>query len=94
MVSHKLKLERGLLKEKTNIQHIDLKDFKPIPNFKNTKETLRNIKLELLEVPDIKDLKRLSFNRCEKGLEEIIKPKDEAKKEEIQYLFTIMNSSS
>ena len=77
MVSHNFKLERGLPKEDTNRQHLDLKEFKQITNFENTKETLKNIKLELPEVPDIKDFKRLSFNRDEKILEEIIKPKDE-----------------
>ncbi len=77
MVSHNFKLERGLPKEETNRQHLDLKEFKQITNFENTKKTLKNIKLELPEVPDIKDFKRLSFNRDEKILEEIIKPKDE-----------------
>ncbi len=77
MVSHHFKLERGLPKEETNRQHLDLKEFKQITNFENTKETLKNIKLELPELPDIKDFKRLSFNRDERILEEIIKPKDE-----------------
>lgn len=77
MVSHNFKLERGLPKEETNRQHLDLKEFKQITNFENTKETLKNIKLELPEVPDIKDFKKLSFNRDEKILEEIINPKDE-----------------
>ncbi len=77
MVSHNFKLERGLPKEETNRQHLDLKEFKKITNFENTKETLKNIKLELPEIPNIKDFKRLSFNRDEKILEEIIKPKDE-----------------
>ena len=77
MVSHNFKLERGLPKEETNRQHLDLKEFKQITNFENTKEILKNIKLELPEVPDIRDFKRLSFNRDEKILEEIIKPKDE-----------------
>ena len=77
MVSHNFKLERGLPKEETNRQHLDLKEFKQITNFENTKETLKNIKLVLPEVPDIKDFKKLSFNRDEKILEEIINPKDE-----------------
>ena len=77
MVSHNFKLERGLPKEETNRQHLDLKEFKQITNFENTKEILTNIKLELPEVPNIKDFKRLSFNRDEKILEEIIKPKNE-----------------
>ncbi len=78
MLSHNFKLERGLPKEETNRQHLDLKEFKQITNFERTKETLiKNIKLELPEVPDIKDFKRLYFNRDEKILEGIIKPKDE-----------------
>ncbi len=56
MVSHNFELERGLPKEETNRQHLDLKKFKQITNFENTKETLKKIiKLELPEVPDIKD---------------------------------------
>ena len=56
MVSHSFELERGLPKEETGRQHINLKEYKEITNFKNTKETLKNIKLELPEVPDIKDI--------------------------------------
>ena len=51
MVSLNFELERGLPKEETGRQHIDLKEYKEITNFKNTKETLKNIKLELPEVP-------------------------------------------
>jgi len=36
MVSHNFKLERGLPKEETNRQHLDLKEFKQITNFENT----------------------------------------------------------
>lgn len=75
IVSHNFKLDRGLSKDETNTQHLDLIEYKKITNFENTKETLKNIKLELPEVPNIKDFKRLSFNRNEKILEEIIKPK-------------------
>ena len=77
MVSHNFELERGLPKEETGRQHIDLKEYKEITNFKNTKETLKNIKLELPEVPDIKDIRKVMINRDEKICNEIIKPKDE-----------------
>ena len=77
MVSHSFELERGLPKEETGRQHIDLKEYKEITNFKNTKETLKNIKLELPEVPDIKDIRKVMINRDEKICNEIIKPKDE-----------------
>ena len=77
MVSHNFELERGLPKEETSRQHIDLKEYKQITNFKNTKETLKNIKLELPEVPDIKDIRKVMINRDEKICNEIIKPKDE-----------------
>ena len=59
MVSHNFELERGLPKEETSRQHIDLKEYKEITNFKNVKETLKNIKLELPEVPDIKDIRKV-----------------------------------
>ena len=77
MVSHNFELERGLPKEETSRQHIDLKEYKEITNFKNTKETLKNIKLELPGVPDIKDIRKVMINRDEKICNEIIKPKDE-----------------
>ena len=78
MVSNNFELERGLQKEETGREHIDLKEYKKITNFEKTKETLKNIKLELPDVPDIADINinRLSKKRDEKILEEIIKPKD------------------
>ena len=78
MISNNFELERGLPKEKTGREHIDLKEYKEITNFDKTKETLKNIKLELPDVPDIADINinRLSKKRDEKILEEIIKPKD------------------
>lgn len=77
MVSYNFELERGLPKEETGRQNIDLKEYKEITNFKNTKETLKNIKLELPGVPDIKDIRKVMINRDEKICNEIIKPKDE-----------------
>ena len=78
MVSNNFELERGLPKEETGREHIDLKEYKELTNFEKTKETLKNIKLELPDVPDIADINinRLSKKRDEKILEEIIKPKD------------------
>ena len=78
MVSNGFGLERGLPKEETKREHIDLKEYKEITNFKKTKEILKNIKLELPNVPNIDDINinRLSKKRDEKILEEIIKPKD------------------
>ena len=77
MVEHNFNLERGLSKEETNRNHLDLKEFKTITNFEETKQNLDTIKLELPEVPDIKDFKKLMINRDEKIFNEIIKPKDE-----------------
>lgn len=78
MISNNFELERGLAKEETGREHIDLKRYKEITNFEKTKETLKNIKLELPNVPNIDDINinRLSKKRDEKILEEIIKPKD------------------
>ena len=78
MVSNGFELERGLPKEETKREHMDLKEYKEITNFEKTKETLKNIKLELPDVPNIDDINinRLSKKRDEKILEEIIKPKD------------------
>ena len=78
MISNNFELERGLAKEETGREHIDLKKYKEITNFEKTKETLKNIKLELPNVPNIDDINinRLSKKRDEKILEEIIKPKD------------------
>ncbi len=79
MVSNGFELERGLPKEETGREHLDLKEYKEITNFEKTKETLKNIKLELPNVPNIDDINinRLSKKRDGKILEEIIKPKDD-----------------
>ena len=77
MISHNFELERGLPKEETGREHLDLKEYKEITNFEKTKETLKNIKLELPDVPEIADISKFSIKRDEKILEEIIKPKDE-----------------
>ena len=78
MVSNNFELERGLPKEETGREHIDLKKYKELTNFEKTKETLKNIKLELPDVPEISDINinRLSKKRDENILEKIIKPKD------------------
>ena len=78
MVSNNFELERGLPKEETGREHIDLKEYKEITNFDKTKEKLQNIKLELPDVPNLEDINvnRLSKKRDEKILKEIIKPKD------------------
>ena len=78
MVSNNFELERGLPKEDTGREHIDLKEYKEITNFDKTKEKLQNIKLELPGIPDLEDINvnRLSKKRDEKIIEEIIKPKD------------------
>ena len=78
MISNNFELERGMPKEETGREHIDLKEYKEITNFDKTKEKLQNLKLELPDVPDIVDINinRLSKKRDDKILEEIIKPKD------------------
>ena len=78
MISNNFEVERGLPKEETGREHIDLKEYKEITNFDKTKEKLQNLKLELPDVPDIVDINinTLSKKRDEKILEEIIKPKD------------------
>jgi hypothetical protein len=78
MTSHNFELERGIPKEETGREHIDIKEYKEITNFDKTKEKLQNMKLELPDVPEISDINinRLSKKRDEKILEEIIKPKD------------------
>lgn len=79
MTLHNFKLERGVPKEETGREHIDIKEYKEITNFDKTKEKLQNIKLELPNVPDIDDIRmaRWSKKRDEKILEDIIKPKDD-----------------
>ena len=83
MTSHNFKLERGVPKEETGREHIDIKEYKEITNFDKTKEKLQNMKLELPDVPDIDDIRmaRWSKKRDEKILEDIIKPKDDLIKE-------------
>lgn len=78
IISHGFKLQRGLLKEETNRQHLSLKEYKEITNFNKTKEKLENITLQLPNVPNIEDINvnRLSKKRDEKILTEIIQPKD------------------
>ena len=79
MTSHNFKLERGVQKEETGREHIDIKKYKEITNFNKTKEKLQSMKLELPNVPNITDINinRLSKKRDEKILEDIIKPKDD-----------------
>ncbi len=79
MTSYNFELERGVPKEETGREHIDIKKYKEITNFDKTKEKLQNMKLELPDVPEITDINinRLSKKRDEKILEEIIKPKDD-----------------
>lgn len=79
MTSHSFELERGVPKEETGREHIDIKEYKEITNFNKTKEKLQNMKLELPDVPDIDDIRmaRWSKKRDEKILEDIIKPKDD-----------------
>ena len=78
MISNNFELKRGLSKEETGREHIDLKEYKEITNFDKTKEKLQNLKLELPDVPNLEDINvnRFSKKRDEKILEEIIKPKD------------------
>ena len=79
MTSHSFELERGVPKEETEREHIDIKEYKEITNFDKTKEKLQNMKLELPDVPNITDINinRLSKKKDEKILEDIIKPKDD-----------------
>lgn len=79
MTSHNFELDRGVPKEETGRNHIDLKEYKEITNFDKTKEKLKNMKLELPNIPEIADINinRLSKRRDEKILEEIIKPKED-----------------
>ena len=79
MTSNNFDLERGVPKEETGREHIDIKEYKEITNFNKTKEKLQNMKLELSDVPGIDDIKmtRWSKKRDEKILEDIIRPKDD-----------------
>ena len=71
------KLERGQASEVTQREHLTVEEYKEITNFENTKKVLENIKIELPQVPDIKEINKVMFNRDEKIVNEIIKPKDE-----------------
>lgn len=81
MVSHKFELERGLLKEETNLKHIDLAEYKELTNFENTKKLIESISYDIPEETNIKDLKKFMFNKNEKILNNVIKPKEEMIKE-------------
>lgn len=81
MVSHNFELERGLPKEETNRKHIDLAEYKELTNFENTKKLVESISYDIPEETDIKDLKKFMFNKNEKILNDVIKPKEEMIKE-------------
>ncbi len=77
IVSHNFNLLRGLPKEETNRQHLDIKEYKELTNFEITKELVESITYDIPEETDIKDLKKIMFNKNEKILNDIIKPKEE-----------------
>ena len=77
MVSHNFNLLRGLPKEETNRQHLDIKEYKELTNFNVTKELVKSITLDIPEETNINDLKKIMFNKNEKILNDIIKPKEE-----------------
>ena len=77
MVEHNFKLERGLPKEETNRNHIDIKQYKELTNFENTKKLVESINLDIPQQTEIKDLKKFVLNKNEKILNDIIKPKEE-----------------
>lgn len=77
MVSHNFNLLRGLPKEETNRQHLDIKEYKELTNFNVTKELVESITLDIPEETNINDLKKIMFNKNEKILNDIIKPKEE-----------------
>lgn len=81
MVSHNFELERGLPKEDTNRKHVDLAEYKELTNFENTKKLVESITYDIPEETDIKDLKKFMFNKNEKILNDVIKPKEEMIKE-------------
>ena len=49
MTSYNFELERGVPKEETGREHLDIKEYKEITNFDKTKEKLQNMKLEILK---------------------------------------------
>ena len=77
MVSRNFNLLRGLPKEETNRQHLDIKEYKELTNFNVTKELVKSITLDIPEETNINDLKKIMFNKNEKILNDIIKPKEE-----------------
>lgn len=77
MVSHNFNLLRGLPKEETNRQHLDIKEYKELTNFEVAKELVESITYDIPEETNIKDLKKIMFNKNEKILNDIIKPKDD-----------------
>ena len=81
MVTHNFKLERGLPKEETNRQHLDIKEYKRLTNFEVTKQLVKSITYDMPEETDITDLKKFIFNKNEKILNDIIKPKEKMIKE-------------
>lgn len=77
MVSHNFNLLRGMPKEETNRQHLNIKEYKKLTNFNVTKELVKSITLDISEETNINDLKKIMFNKNEKILNDIIKPKEE-----------------
>ena len=77
MVSRNFNLLRGLPKEETNRQHLDIKEYKELTNFNITKDLVESITLDIPAETNINDLKKIMFNKNEKILNEIIKPKEE-----------------
>ena len=77
MVSHNFNLLRGLPKEETNRQHLDIKEYKELTNFEVTKELVESITYDIPEETNITDFKKIVFNKNEKILNDIIKPKDD-----------------
>ena len=77
MVSHNFNLLRGLPKEEINRQHLDIKEYKELTNFEVTKELVESITYDIPEETNITDLKKIVFNKNEKILNDIIKPKED-----------------
>lgn len=77
IVSHNFNLLRGLPKEETNRQHLNIKEYKKLTNFNVTKKLAQNITLDIPGETNINDLKKIMFNKNEKILNDIIKPKED-----------------
>ena len=58
MVSHNFNLLRGMPKEETNRQHLNIKEYKKLTNFNVTKELVESITLDIPEETNINDLKK------------------------------------